>query len=91
MSELTLPVLIDIMRECAGEDEEVAAEGEGIGDIELERLGYDSLAMMEAAGRVKRQFHAELSDSALADIRTLNQFVAAVNATLASAGARPTA
>ncbi|MFD7229170.1 acyl carrier protein [Streptomyces sp. NPDC059881] len=91
MSELTLPVLIDIMRECAGEDEAVTAEGGDIGDVELENLGYDSLALMEAAGRVKRQFNAELSDVVFAEIRTLNQFVAAVNDTLASAGARPSA
>ncbi|MFJ4907034.1 acyl carrier protein [Streptomyces sp. NPDC093249] len=89
MSELTLPVLIDIMRECAGEDEAVAAEGGDVGDVELEYLGYDSLALMEAASRVKREFGAELPDDALAEIRTLNQFVTAVNETLAPAGTRP--
>ncbi|QEU96245.1 acyl carrier protein [Streptomyces kanamyceticus] len=89
MSELTLPELVDIMRECAGEEEAVTAAGADVGDVELENLGYDSLALMEAAGRVKRQYKAELTDDALAEIRTLNQFVAAVNDTLASAGARP--
>jgi act minimal PKS acyl carrier protein len=86
MSQLTLPELVEIMRECAGEDESAGAGGGDIGDADLEDLGYDSLALMEAAARVKRQFKAE----ALAEIHTLNQFVAAVNDTLDPAAAPTT-
>jgi act minimal PKS acyl carrier protein len=87
VSELTLSHLVDILRECAGEDEAVTAEGGDIGDVELEYLGYDSLAVMEAASRVKREYGVELPDDTLAEIRTLNRFVAAVNEILASAAA----
>jgi act minimal PKS acyl carrier protein len=90
MSQLTLPELVEIMRECAGEDESAGAGGRDIGDADLEDLGYDSLALMEAAARVKRQFKAELSEEALAEIHTLNQFVAAVNDTLDPAAAPTT-
>ncbi|MEU5400844.1 acyl carrier protein [Streptomyces sp. NPDC005963] len=86
-SELTLPELTDIMRECAGEDEALTSHEGDIGEVELEFLGYDSLALMEAASRVKRQYGVELSDDGLAQIRTLNQFVTAVNERLASAAA----
>ncbi|MFI6026224.1 acyl carrier protein [Amycolatopsis magusensis] len=80
MSELTLPELVVIMRECAGEEESADLDGD-IGDVDIESLGYDSLALMEAAATVKRTYQVQLSDDALAEVRTLNQFVTAVNRT----------
>ncbi|MEU6024210.1 phosphopantetheine-binding protein [Micromonospora sp. NPDC048871] len=77
MSELTLSEMIEIMRECAGEEASVDV-GDDIGDVDLQLLGYDSLALMEAAAIVKRTYRVELSDDALSEVRTLNQFVAAV-------------
>ncbi|MFJ4823160.1 acyl carrier protein [Streptomyces bacillaris] len=87
MTELTLTELTDILRECAGEDEALTDYEGDVGEAELESLGYDSLALMEAASRVKRQYGVELSDGGLAEIRTLHQFVTAVNEHLASAAA----
>ncbi|MFV2104716.1 acyl carrier protein [Micromonospora sp. LOL_024] len=78
MSELTLPEMVEIMRECAGEEAAVEVDG-NIGDVDLQILGYDSLALMEAAAMVKRTYRVELSDDALSEVRTLNQFVNAVH------------
>ncbi|ASR34898.1 hypothetical protein BAY61_07800 [Prauserella marina] len=78
MSELTLSELVTIMRKCAGEEESVD-DGGDIGNVLLESLGYDSLALMEAAATVKRAYRVQLPDDALAEVRTLNQFVTAVN------------
>ncbi|MGW6603253.1 acyl carrier protein [Streptomyces sp. NPDC055036] len=85
MSELTLTEMARIMRECAGEDETVDLAEEALGDADLGDLGYDSLALLEATGRVQREFGVALPEDALAGIHTLNQFVAVVNARLAPA------
>ncbi|MGW6458106.1 phosphopantetheine-binding protein [Streptomyces sp. NPDC055078] len=83
MSELTLPALVEIFRQCAGEAEGVDLDGEGVGDIELDALGYDSLALLEAVSQVERKFSIGMPESAETRIRTFNQFVDQVNEQLA--------
>jgi minimal PKS acyl carrier protein len=83
MNELTLDELIEIVRECAGEDETVDLDGD-VADTAFEELGYDSLALMEAAARVSRDYEVVLPEDALADIRTPAQFVTLVNGRLAA-------
>lgn len=82
MSELTLPVLVEIFRECAGEAPDIELNREDVGDMELNDLGYDSLALLEAISRVERTYSIGMPD-AEARIRTLNQFVAEANEQLA--------
>ncbi|MFH0520350.1 phosphopantetheine-binding protein [Streptomyces sp. M41] len=85
MSELTLPVLVDIFRECAGESaviEENGRAGADVGDIELNDLGYDSLALLEAISQVERKYSIGMPD-AEGRIRTLNQFLEQANEQLA--------
>lgn len=79
MSELTVDALVTIMRECAGEEEPAGAIEGDIGDVAFEILGYDSLALMEGAAAVKRTYQVTLPDDVLVRVRTLNEFVAAVN------------
>lgn len=78
MSELTLPVLVEIFRQCAGEAEGVDLKSEDVGDVELNALGYDSLALLEAISQVERKYSIGMPD-AEARIRTLNQFLDQAN------------
>ncbi|MFE7185416.1 phosphopantetheine-binding protein [Streptomyces erythrochromogenes] len=74
MSELTLPVLVEIFRECAGEPDGADLNGEDVGDVELSVLGYDSLALLEAISQVERRYSIGMPD-AETRIKTLNQFL----------------
>ncbi|MCZ7457475.1 acyl carrier protein [Streptomyces sp. WMMC940] len=82
MSELTLPVLVEIFRECAGEAEGVDLNGEDVGDVELSALGYDSLALLEAISQVERRYSIGMPD-AETRIRTLKQFLDQANEQMA--------
>jgi act minimal PKS acyl carrier protein len=65
---MTIDDLRRILAECAGEDESVNLRGD-ILDTPFADLGYDSLALMETASRIKRDFAVEIAedDLALAD------------------------
>ncbi|MFH9138827.1 phosphopantetheine-binding protein [Streptomyces sp. NPDC017524] len=82
MSELTLPDLVEIFRQCAGEAEGAGLRSEDAGDIELLALGYDSLALLEAISQVERKYSIGMPD-AETRIRTLNQFLDQANEQLA--------
>ncbi|MFC9585300.1 phosphopantetheine-binding protein [Streptomyces yangpuensis] len=78
MSELTLPVLVEIFRECAGEPVGAGLDGDDVGDVELSVLGYDSLALLEAISQVERRYSIGMPD-AETRIKTLNQFLDQAN------------
>ncbi|MEV8098476.1 acyl carrier protein [Kitasatospora sp. NPDC085879] len=78
---LTLEDLVAILRESAGEDEEVDLGGD-IADVPFTDLGYDSLALLETAGRVQREHGIVLDDEAMAAAETPRLFLAAVNEVL---------
>ncbi|MEJ1199008.1 MULTISPECIES: acyl carrier protein [unclassified Streptomyces] len=78
MSELTLPVLVEIFRQCAGEAEGVDLQSEDVGEVELNALGYDSLALLEAISQVERKYSIGMPD-AESRIRTLNEFLDQAN------------
>lgn len=46
---------------------------------EFEDLGYDSLALLEAGGRIEREYGISLDDSVLTGSTTPQSFVDAVN------------
>lgn len=77
MPELTIEQLVQIMRECAGEDESVSLDGD-IYDAPFSDLGYDSLAVMETAARIERQFGLNLPDD-IAVAETPRAFLGTVN------------
>ncbi|MFF3505745.1 acyl carrier protein [Streptomyces sp. NPDC003247] len=83
VTELTVEDLTRIMRESAGEDESVDLDGD-ILDADFAELGYDSLALLETAGRIARDYGVELSDDDLDGVATPREFLDVVNRTLAA-------
>ncbi|GLW54340.1 acyl carrier protein [Kitasatospora phosalacinea] len=81
---LSLEDLVTVLRESAGEDEEVDLSGD-IADVPFSDLGYDSLALLETAGRVQRQYGIVLDDEAMAAAETPRLFLTAVNEVLCGA------
>ena len=84
MKEITIEELRTILRECAGEEEGVDLDGQ-ILDVEFEELGYESLALLEASGRIEREYGIVLGDDALNEARTPRALLEIVNSQLLSA------
>ena len=76
--EITIGDLQRLLRESGGEDENVDLDGD-ILDVDFEELGYDSLALLETAGRIQRDYGITLDDSTVSDARTPRALMAAVN------------
>ncbi|MEU7786456.1 acyl carrier protein [Amycolatopsis sp. NPDC049159] len=76
----TLDDLMRILREGSGETEEPAGDPAG---VEFADLGYDSLALLETAGRIEREYGLTLDESALAEATTPRALVELVNEHLA--------
>ncbi|MFC9087304.1 acyl carrier protein [Nocardiopsis dassonvillei] len=84
MSELTLTRLTEILHECAGEE---AAEHEGpVENVLFSDLGYDSIALLETANRVEREFNVRLDDEFVAQAKTPRDFLALVNDVIGATG-----
>jgi act minimal PKS acyl carrier protein len=58
-----------LLVECAGEDESAGLDGD-ILDRPFTDLGYDSLALMETAARIKQEFGVAVSDEEVAALET---------------------
>ncbi|ONI77889.1 actinorhodin polyketide synthase [Actinosynnema sp. ALI-1.44] len=84
MNGFTLDDLREIMRASVGVDAEVDLDGE-IADVEFAELGYDSLAVMELAGQVRRRLGVSISDDDALRITTPGKAVDYVNGKLAEA------
>ncbi|WP_117210717.1 acyl carrier protein [Allorhizocola rhizosphaerae] len=80
-NQLTIEDLKKIMRECAGEDDSISLEGD-ILDTPFMDLGYDSLALLETAALIKRQYGVTVSDEDLHGIDTPRAFLEKVNSVL---------
>ncbi|MFE7649419.1 acyl carrier protein [Streptomyces phaeoluteigriseus] len=74
----TLDDLRRILLESAGAEEGVDLYAD-ISDTGFEELGYESLALLEAGGRIEREFGVSLDDVNLSDITTPRALVEAVN------------
>jgi minimal PKS acyl carrier protein len=66
---MTIDDLRRILTECAGEDESVHLHGD-ILDTPFNELGYDSLALMETASRIKHEFGVAIADEDIAVVET---------------------
>ncbi|MFJ7773342.1 acyl carrier protein [Streptomyces sp. NPDC097107] len=77
--EFTLEVLRRILLEGAGADEGVDLDGD-ILDTDFEELGYESLALLETAGRIEREYGIALDDDVFTDNPTPRGLITAVNA-----------
>lgn len=69
VTAVTIDDLRRILTEAAGEDESVDLHGD-ILDTPFADLGYDSLALMETAARIKREFGVEIPDEDIAVVET---------------------
>lgn len=84
MTNLTIDALRRILVECAGESDYADLHGD-IADVSFENLGYDSLALMEAAARIKRQWGVAVPDQELVELKTPRELRDAVNGRLVQA------
>lgn len=66
---MTIDDLRRLLTECAGEDENGALHGD-IHDTPFADLGYDSLALMETATRIKHEYGIAISDEDIALVET---------------------
>ncbi|MEU1259425.1 acyl carrier protein [Streptomyces chartreusis] len=82
-TEFTLPDLRRILLEAAGTDETVDLDGD-IADLDFTDLGYESLALLETAGRIERTYDISLDEDALADANTPRALIDLVNAHLSA-------
>lgn len=78
MRQITLSELAEIMRACAGEDED-AQPLEQAQDQQFDDLGYDSLALLETHSRIQRDYGVELSDDEVGVLKTPRELVDYVN------------
>lgn len=76
--EMTLEALRDVMRACAGEDEQVDLDGE-ILDTSFNDLGYDSLALIEISSRIRLLSTKPMAEIDLDEVTTPRKFLAMVN------------
>ncbi|MEV6421199.1 acyl carrier protein [Streptomyces sp. NPDC051662] len=86
VTTFTIDDLKSILREGAGADEGVDLDGD-ILDAEFDALGYESLAMLETAGRIEREYGISLDEELFADARTPRALIALVNQQLTTAQA----
>jgi act minimal PKS acyl carrier protein len=82
MSEFTMDDLRRVMQEAAGENRHL--EGDVL-DQPFTELGYDSLALLEAAARVERSLGIQIGDDDIGGVGTPRDFIQLVNDRLAQA------
>ncbi|MFF4216854.1 MULTISPECIES: acyl carrier protein [Streptomyces] len=84
MAQLTLDTLRTILVTSAGEDDSVDLSGD-ILDVTFEDLGYDSLALMECASRIEREYGVAVSDDDVNEELTPRRLLDLVNNTVSEA------
>jgi act minimal PKS acyl carrier protein len=70
MPALGIDDLRRILVACAGEDDTVDLSSDDILDTPFDELGYDSLALMETAARIEREYGVELPDEEVTEAGT---------------------
>ena len=84
MNSLDINKLVDLLRECAGVDESADLSGD-INDNTFEELGYDSLALLNTAGVIERNYGIVLADDVVAKAKTPRELIDIVNDAIAAA------
>ncbi|MFD7720122.1 phosphopantetheine-binding protein [Streptomyces sp. NPDC059814] len=82
---MTIGELHGILISCAGGAETAASHAE-IADASLDDLGYDSLALIETATRLKVDHGVVIPDEHLSDVSTLGELLGLVNERIAGTG-----
>ncbi|MGK8489955.1 acyl carrier protein [Nocardia asiatica] len=78
---MTITELRSILVACAG-GEDLAELDSDISGVEFEELGYDSLALIETAARIQRDFGVTIPEEQLIEVKTPQELVDIVNAQL---------
>ncbi|MDQ3760608.1 MAG: acyl carrier protein [Actinomycetota bacterium] len=84
MSEVTLDDVRRILIACAGDVETSELHGD-ISALEFEDLGYDSLALMETAARIEREFGVHIPEEQMTEVKTPQELLDLVNTSLVDA------
>ncbi|MGW1510613.1 acyl carrier protein [Streptomyces sp. NPDC002394] len=80
-TDFTLDDIRGILRQSAGEPENLPLDGD-IAERTFEEIGYDSLARLEACGRIEREYGVSLDAELIQGTSTPAYLIAAVNAQL---------
>ncbi|MFQ6329337.1 MULTISPECIES: acyl carrier protein [unclassified Nocardia] len=75
---MTITALRQILVECAGGDEIAELNGD-ISTVDFDQLGYDSLALIETASRIQRDFGVMIPEEQLIDVKTPQELIDIVN------------
>ncbi|WP_328328295.1 MULTISPECIES: acyl carrier protein [unclassified Streptomyces] len=84
-NDITVDDLRRILASCAGATEGGSLDGD-ILDKSFDNLGYDSLAMMETASVISREFGIVIPDDELFDLETPRALLDLVNGLVRTAG-----
>jgi act minimal PKS acyl carrier protein len=80
---MTIEDLHRVLAACAGDSNDTSW-GEDILDVDLDNLGYDSLARIETAARIEKEYGAHIPDEHISELRTPRQIRDFVNGVLAT-------
>lgn len=78
MREFTVDDLTRIMRATVGVDDSVDLDAD-ILDTQFTDLGYDSLAVLEIANKIEKEFPVSIPDDAVGEMETPRHLVDYVN------------
>jgi minimal PKS acyl carrier protein len=85
MTEFSVHDLKRLLREAAGEADGIDLDGD-IADQTFEDLGYDSVALLETSGLIRRDYGVDLVDEAIfEEAGTLGALAEIVNKELTAA------
>jgi act minimal PKS acyl carrier protein len=79
---MTIDDLLGILKDCAGEGENLEPAA-SLHDTTFDEMGYDSLAVIEAAARIEQDYGIAIPDDDIADLRTPRALLTAVNESIA--------
>ncbi|QHC33304.1 acyl carrier protein [Streptomyces sp. HF10] len=74
MSHISLPRLVQIIRECAGDSDEQDLDGD-ILDVTFQDLGYDSLALLEISAKIEQDFGVSVPEGEIKTPRNTLQLI----------------
>jgi minimal PKS acyl carrier protein len=78
MPEFTADDLRAVIRGTVGVDDSVDLDGD-IGDVPFGELGYDSLAVLEIANKIKKDFGVVIPDDLIVELETPRELIGYVN------------
>lgn len=86
MAILTLDEVLKLLRDCAGPASTVSDQVDVL-DVPFARIGYDSLAVLQATGLIEFDYGIRLEDEAVTEAETPRQYLELVNGALRQSAA----